>query len=127
MLKICVAKHNSGLGPKLAVLLLVLLAPVAFADWLSDARPMMGTEVSVYLWSDDPEAGHRALEAVFQEAARIDRLMSTYKDKSEISKINREAADRATVASPELYNLLARAQRISALTDGAFDLSLIHN
>lgn len=105
------------------MLLLTLAAPAAFADWISDARPMMGTEVSVYLWSDDPKAGQRALEEVFQEAARIDRLMSTYRDKSEISKINREAAARATIASPELFTLLGRALRISALTDGAFDIT----
>ena len=65
---------------------------MAAAEWIGDARPLMGTEVSVYLWSDDPAAGRAALESVFQEAGRIDRLMSTYKDDSEISKINREAA-----------------------------------
>ena len=64
---------------------------------------MMGTEVSVYLWSDDPEAGRLALDEVFHEAARIDRLMSTYRDDSEISKINREAADRPVAAGDELF------------------------
>ena len=93
------------------------------ADWLSDTRPLMGTEVSVYLWSDDPEAGRQALEEAFDEASRIDRLMSTYKDESEISKINRLAAQRATEASPELFTLLGRAMRISAMTDGAFDIT----
>ena len=96
---------------------------VAQAEWLGDARPLMGTEVSVYLWSDDPEAGRRALEEVFDEASRIDRLMSTYKDGSEISIINRLAAERATEASPELFTLLGRAMRVSELTDGAFDIT----
>ncbi len=95
----------------------------AQAEWLGDARPLMGTEVSVYLWSDDPEAGRRALEEVFDEASRIDRLMSTYKDASEISKINREAANQAMVASPEMFTLLGRAMEISELTDGAFDIT----
>ena len=83
----------------------------------------MGTEVSVYLWSDDPEAGRRALEKVFDEAARIDRLMSTYKDESEISKINREAAGAPTSAGEELFNLVGRALDISVLTRGAFDIT----
>ncbi len=95
----------------------------AQAEWLGDARPLMGTEVSVYLWSDDPEAGRRALEEVFDETSRIDRLMSTYKDASEISKINREAAERAVVASPEMFTLLGRAMEISELTGGAFDIT----
>ena len=105
------------------MLLLVLPASAAFADWFSDARAMMGTEVSVHLWSDDPEAGRLALEEVFQEAARIDRLMSTYKDESEISKINREAAQTAVVAGDELFGLIRRSLDISVLTRGAFDIT----
>jgi len=62
LFKYCPAKHNLGLGPKLAMLLLTIAAPAAYADWFSDARAMMGTEVSVHLWSDDPEAGRRALK-----------------------------------------------------------------
>ena len=102
-----------------------MLSPfsVAMADWIGDARPMMGTEVSVYLWSDDPEAGRLALDAVFDEAARIDRLMSTYKDGSEISKINREAAAGPVAAGDELFGLIRRALDISVLTRGAFDIT----
>ncbi len=101
----------------------MLAAPGAYAEWLGDARPMMGTEVSVYLWSDDPEAGRQALEEVFDEAARIDRLMSTYKDESEISKINRSAAQSAVPAGGELFDLIQRSLDISALTRGAFDIT----
>lgn len=123
LLNCCLTKHNSALGPRLAMLFLTLATPAAVADWYSDARPMMGTEVSVHLWSDDPEVGQLALEKVFSEAARIDRLMSTYKDESEISKINREAAHRAVVAGDELFGLIRRALDISVLTLGAFDIT----
>jgi thiamine biosynthesis lipoprotein len=102
---------------------LLLPFSAAVADWIGDARPMMGTEVSVYLWSDDPEVGRLALEEVFEEAARIDRLMSTYKDESEISKINREAAESPVVAGDELFGLIRRALDISVLTRGAFDIT----
>ena len=119
----CFAKHNPGLGPRLAALLLLAPFTAAVADWIGDARPMMGTEVSVYLWSDDPEAGRQALEEVFEEAARIDRLMSTYKDESEISKINREAAAGPVEAGEELFGLIRRSLDISVLTRGAFDIT----
>lgn len=84
---------------------------------------MMGTEVSVYFWSDDPEVGEALLEEVFQEADRIDRLMSTYKDDSEISEINRSAADSALIIGDELFALIRQSIEISALTDGAFDIT----
>ncbi len=93
------------------------------AEWLGDARPLMGTEVSVYLWSEDPESGRQALEEVFAEASRIDRLMSTYKADSEISMINREAAEGPVVVGEELFRLVQRSLDISVLTLGAFDIT----
>jgi len=123
LLKGIAAKHNSRLGLRLATLALLLQAPVTLAEWLGDARPLMGTEVSVYLWSDDPEVGEQALESVFAEAARIDRLMSTYKDESEISKINRLAAQEPVVCGDELFQLVRRSLDISVLTLGAFDIT----
>jgi thiamine biosynthesis lipoprotein len=118
----CEAQHNLRLGLKLASLLLLAPFPV-LAEWLGDARPMMGTEVSVYLWSDDNDTGLAAIESVFQEADRIDRLMSTYKDDSEISKINRNAALGPVRSGEELYDLIARSLEISTLTQGSFDIT----
>ena len=83
----------------------------------------MGTEVSVYLWSDDAQLGQQAVEEVFSEAARIDRLMSTYRDDSEISKINRLAAVSPVVTGEELFKLVQRSLDISVLTLGAFDIT----
>jgi len=100
-----------------------LPAAAVQADWTGDTRPLMGTEVSVYLWSDDADLGQQALEEVFEEAARIDRLMSTYKDDSEISKINRLAAEGPVVAGDELFQLIQRSLDISVLTLGAFDIT----
>jgi thiamine biosynthesis lipoprotein len=117
------SKHNLRLGLRLATLIWLSAPFVAVAEWVGDARPMMGTEVSVYLWSDDVESGQAALEAVYREADRIDRLMSTYKDDSEISNINRHAAESALVVSDELYALIRRSVEISELTDGAFDIT----
>ena len=117
------AKHNSRLGPKLATLVLLLFFMQAQAEWVGDARPMMGTEVSVYLWSDDPDEGQQALEEVFAEAERINRLMSTYIDGSEISEINRLAAKEPVVAGEELFRLIQRSLDISVLTLGAFDIT----
>ena len=93
------------------------------AEWVGDSRPLMGTEVSVYLWHDDPEVGQSLVDLVFAEAARIDRLMSTYKEDSRISEINRSAADEPIVAGDELFQLIRRSQDISVLTRGAFDIT----
>lgn len=116
-------KHNSGLGLRLVTVLLLLPGAAALADWVGDTRPMMGTEVSVYLWSDDAGNGQQALEEVFSEAERINRLMSTYIDESEISTVNRLAADAPVVVGQELFQLIQRSLDISVLTLGAFDIT----
>ncbi|MGI9247502.1 MAG: FAD:protein FMN transferase [Woeseiaceae bacterium] len=105
--------------------MLLLLTPGAttLAEWVGDTRPLMGTEVSVYLWNDDTEMGQLALEEVFVEAVRIDRLMSTYKEDSEISTINRLAAKGPVAAGEELFQLIQRSHDISVLTLGAFDIT----
>ena len=95
----------------------------AQAEWISDARPLMGTEVSVRLWHDDAMVGEEIVAQVFAEAERIDRLMSTYKDDSRISEINRLAAQEPVVADDELYDLIRRSLDISVLTLGAFDIT----
>lgn len=84
---------------------------------------MMGTEVSVRLWHDDPVAGRRLVEEVFAEAKRIDALMSTYIEDSRISEINRRAAEGPVIAGHELFHLVQRSLDISRLTRGAFDIT----
>jgi thiamine biosynthesis lipoprotein len=93
------------------------------AEWIGDARPMMGTEISVRLWHEDPQRGEEIVEQVFAEAARINALMSTYLEDSRISEINRRAADEPVLAGEELYNLIRRSLDISVLTRGAFDIT----
>jgi thiamine biosynthesis lipoprotein len=95
----------------------------AMADWYADSRPMLGTEVSVRLWHDDPDKGRALVEQIFIETKRIDLLMSTYIEDSEISLINREAADRPVVAGDELFRIIQRSLDISVLTRGAFDIT----
>ncbi len=83
----------------------------------------MGTEVTVYLWHDDDQVGQNAVNAVFAEVARIDNLMSTYIEDSEMSAINRGAAEAPVAVGDELFTLILRSLDISVLTRGAFDIT----
>ena len=84
---------------------------------------MMGTEVSVHVWHENAAEGMSVVEEIFAEVARIDGLMSTYIEGSEISEINRSAADGPVAAGDELINLILRSLDISVLTHGAFDIT----
>jgi len=120
-------KHSARERVVLAVLLVMgtmfLISMPAAADWYADSRPMLGTEVSVRLWHDDAATGQALVKQVFREVERIDQMMSTYKDDSRISEINREAASRPVVAGDELFRLIQRSLDIAVLTRGAFDIT----
>jgi FAD:protein FMN transferase len=117
-------KHSPSHPLALPFLLATVLGTgPAAAEWYGEARPMMGTEVSVHLWDEDQAHAEGLIAAVFDEASRIDELMSTYKPASRISEINRDAAQGPVYAGNELFTLIRRALDISVLTHGAFDIT----
>lgn len=102
----------------------LMLAPLpASAEWLQTEEAIMGTAIEVQVWADDREQGKAAMSAVIDEMHRIDGLMSTWKDNSEISRVNREAAAAPALASEELRMLIRKAEQISERTRGAFDIT----
>ena len=84
---------------------------------------MMGTLVTVDLWTEDAALGERLTAEVMAEFERIDRLMSTYKTDSELSAINRQASLGPISVGAELYALIGRALALSVKTEGAFDIT----
>jgi thiamine biosynthesis lipoprotein len=91
--------------------------------WLSREEAIMGTAITVELWSEDRAAGAAAIVAVLEEMHRIDRAMSPFKPESELSRINRDAAAMPVAVSDEMFHLLERALEFSRLSDGAFDIT----
>jgi len=95
----------------------------AQAQWIKDRRHLMGTEVSVELWAEGVDAPEQAIEAVFAEFHRLDEMMNPWNPKSELSRINRDAAKRATVTTAEIIQVVTKAMYYSRLSGGAFDIS----
>jgi thiamine biosynthesis lipoprotein len=93
------------------------------AGWLQREEAIMGTAISVELWSEDRAAGESAAAAVMAEMHRIDRAMSPHREDSELSRINREAGSGPVPLSAEMARLLARANDFSRLSGGAFDIT----
>lgn len=101
----------------------VLLPGAAQAEWMTRNENIMGTRCAVELWSEDPAKGEAAITSVFDDMKRIDRLMSTWKEDTEISKVNREGGKHPVKISPELFRLLQVSVEYSELTHGAFDIT----
>ena len=109
--------------PLIILGLLLFTAFPAGAEWHSRAEAIMGTEVRVELWHEEAAAARAAIGAVMGEMHRIDALMSPYKPNSELSQINREAAQRPVVISQEMFDLIVRSLEFSKLSGGAFDIT----
>jgi thiamine biosynthesis lipoprotein len=106
------------------VWLLSCLAVPAHAEWVRRITDgIMGTRITVELWSDDRAKAESAIDALLAEMRHIDDSMSTYKPSSEVSQVNAKAAQGPMRISKELFDLLTTAKEYSVLTDGAFDIT----
>ena len=95
---------------------------MAQAEWMTGEEAIMGTAIRVELWADDKAKGEVSIAAVMAEMHRIDRQMSPYKPESELSRINREAAQHPVPISQEMFDILSRSIEFSKLSGGAFDI-----
>ena len=125
LLKSCIGKDKPWVTLTLAAVVVAISAysRPSNAEWFGDTRAMMGTEVSVHFWHEDEEEATAIVEDTFAEVTRIEGLMSTYIEGSEISEINAGAADAPVHAGDELIQLILRSLDISMLTRGAFDIT----
>jgi thiamine biosynthesis lipoprotein len=87
------------------------------AEVLLDGRTQ-GTTYRVRARAADAVAIGRSIEALL---GRIDRLLSSWRDDSEIERFNAAPAHVPFALSSETAELLGRAREIGRHTDGAFD------
>jgi thiamine biosynthesis lipoprotein len=96
----------------------------AWAGWETRVTDgIMGTRITVEVWTDNAAQADQANEAVLTAMRHIDATMSTYKPSSEVSQVNARAADGPMPISKELFDLLVTAKEYSRLTEGAFDIT----
>lgn len=88
------------------------------------ARHAMATRFELVLHGTNTVALRAAGEEALDEVARLENQLSLYRPGSEIARINARAAYEAVTVSPEVFALLQQARRLTAETDGAFDVTI---
>ncbi|MDB4965254.1 MAG: thiamine biosynthesis protein [Myxococcales bacterium] len=83
----------------------------------------MGTEISFAVLATDEERAARAIDDAFAEIKRLENMMTTWRDDSEVSRINHEAGVAPVVVSPETLEVIEASQKASKLSGGAFDIT----
>ena len=104
-------------------LMLLVSALPAQAEWVTVSGTAMTTDIDLQYWAEDPASSGKAGDEVLAMFRQIDEQMSRYREDSELSKVNREAAKAPVPISESLFEVLQKATQVSKLSDGAFDIS----
>jgi thiamine biosynthesis lipoprotein len=83
----------------------------------------MGTWFEVWLAGEDPSHLADVAEAILDEVARIEERLSWRDPRSEVSRVNREAAHGPVRVDREVFKLLEICRRGWFETGGAFDVT----
>ncbi|MDD4858293.1 MAG: FAD:protein FMN transferase [Candidatus Krumholzibacteria bacterium] len=85
---------------------------------------VMGTEAWVTIDGMDSPDAERAVEAAFREMYRIESVMSNWRSKSEISRLNAGSNGAPLEVSGELFSLVDSSLSYARATSGAFDVTV---
>jgi len=84
---------------------------------------LMGNRFDLGIVSENSSDANAGLAEAVEEIKRIERLLTTFDERSQTNQINANAGISPVEVDKEVFDLIARAQKISNLTQGAFDLS----
>ncbi len=92
-------------------------APTPAPELTSRAEYLMGTICTISVPTED--AG--TIPSTFDQITRIESLLSTWKDESDLARLNADRSGEPVTVPPELFDLLLEAVGWSDRTDGAFN------
>lgn len=111
-------------------LLFVLIFSGLFAgcadkpDIIKLSGPAQGTTWNVSFWNTVDANPKDIKQAITEELARIDLLLSNYRDDSHIAQVNRQDTLEAIQIEPELAFLIEQARKVYIASQGCYDLTI---
>ncbi|CAG0946615.1 FAD:protein FMN transferase [Anaerolineae bacterium] len=85
------------------------------------AKTLMGTVVQLTIMEGDAQRFDEAAEAAFNEIARLEAIFSSYRDDSDVSRINASAGKAPVNVHPETVEVMRKALYVATLSGGAFN------
>jgi thiamine biosynthesis lipoprotein len=84
----------------------------------------MGTLFSLILYAGSGAEAEAAAEAAFRRVAELENTLSDYQADSELNLLRTQPPGTPIPVSADLFDVLVRAQRFSAASGGAFDVTV---
>lgn len=81
---------------------------------------LMGSDFEFIIVADEENG---LIDECIDEVKRIENLLTEFSETSQTAQINKAAGAHAVQVDAEVYNIIERSLRLSALTQGAFDIS----
>jgi FAD:protein FMN transferase len=91
---------------------------------LERSASAMGTTYTIVAYGENLGQMQAASEQAFDEARRLDQMLSNYIPESELSRVNQEAADHPVAVSEEFFDLLETCFDYSRRSEGTFDITV---
>lgn len=85
---------------------------------------VMGTIAEIQVVHDDAHKAMAIIDDALEEVRRIEKIMSHFREDSEVGRINRDAFRASVVVSRETADVIRRGLHWSDVTNGAFDPGL---
>jgi len=83
----------------------------------------MGNQFEISLVAEEEELANEWIQQGFNHIKEIEYLLTTYSDTSDLYRINAAAGVEPVVVHKETFGIIERSLQISAITQGAFDIS----
>ena len=100
-----------------------LLRETGMLKEYSRNEKLMGSAFQFIVTANTAAAGTALLNSCVDEVRRIEELLTTFKETSQTSLINRNAGKDFVDVDEEVYQLIERSIHLSKLSGGAFDIS----
>ena len=106
-----------------AASILLFMGQSASGVTVKEVRKKMGSGFEITVVAQSERAAWSHIEAAYAEIERLEAMISSWRDDSETSAVNRGAGLAPVRVSKDLLNLVRRSIRVSELTGGAFDIT----
>jgi thiamine biosynthesis lipoprotein len=84
----------------------------------------MATKFRLVLFAADEAVAKMAAKEAFASIAELDRMMTDYKEDSELMQLCAKSGGPPTKVSEDLFKVFTQAQEVARKTEGAYDISI---
>ncbi|AXY74038.1 FAD:protein FMN transferase [Paraflavitalea soli] len=101
---------------------MAIVTDTALVEYKQSER-LMGNHFEITVVAPAEAWAREKIAMAIAEIRRIERLLTTFDENSQTNQVNQQAGISPVKVDPEVFALIKRSLKISAVTDGAFDIT----